>query len=354
MISIIKDIPLDWIDGYSLSRQETISYPLNINNLMNSSNGLGAGNTKEEAITQAICEVIERHHTTYLLENIESDPPLVVNLQSIRNPIITTLLNALSKSGITIHLLYISKVLNVPTFICCGVDDKPNKAIEKFCFGYGCHTSPDKAMIRALTEYIQSHEGLTSNTSIPSNFDLNTRQWHFRLNISIEQLAEKGAVINTSDIEDISSPNFKEEIERLTSIISEKGYELIIIDKTHPMLRIPTYRVYAPGFESIAKTSVLNDNTFSLPIALYLHAGMRDQAIQYIETYRDDLVEEAQPLLELMIKMKLSSIGSDESMLPSLLKKAQMDLFASININNFKGRDYISDVRRLSDIMNSK
>jgi hypothetical protein len=52
-----------WVDGYSLLRHDTVKVPINLVAYIHGSNGLAAGNTIEEAIIQATCEIFERHAT---------------------------------------------------------------------------------------------------------------------------------------------------------------------------------------------------------------------------------------------------------------------------------------------------
>ncbi|MBW2639284.1 MAG: YcaO-like family protein [Deltaproteobacteria bacterium] len=50
-----------WVDGFSITREETIKVPVNFVTYIHASNGMAAGNTMEEAMIQASCEIFERH-----------------------------------------------------------------------------------------------------------------------------------------------------------------------------------------------------------------------------------------------------------------------------------------------------
>jgi ribosomal protein S12 methylthiotransferase accessory factor len=50
-----------WVDGYSVMQDKTVKVPINFIAYINASNGMAAGNTIEEALIQASCEVFERY-----------------------------------------------------------------------------------------------------------------------------------------------------------------------------------------------------------------------------------------------------------------------------------------------------
>jgi hypothetical protein len=317
--------------------------------MTNTSNGICTGNTKEEAIVQGICENIERHHTTYLMTHLEDAPPIFVEPSSIQDEVTQSLIDHLEQIGITIHLLYMSKVFEVPSFICCGIDKAPNKEIVRVGYGYGCHTSPYKAMIRAITEYIQGREGMANDNRIPENLNFLTGQWQFRLNLPINRLIQTCKRINASEIKDISKNDFLEEIKLLTDIISKKGFEVAIIDKTHPKLKIPVYRVYTPGFNTISGWSTLNAIFYGLPIHLYMHAGMKKEAAKYLDTYRKEIARENEPFLEISTRLKLTMAGVSESMQALAIHFERKSFPQRINIDLYPARTYLEDLRRHLD-----
>jgi ribosomal protein S12 methylthiotransferase accessory factor len=59
----IKDCEMaqHWVDGYSLLREETVKVPIKFMAYIHGSNGIAAGNTIEEAMIQASCEILERY-----------------------------------------------------------------------------------------------------------------------------------------------------------------------------------------------------------------------------------------------------------------------------------------------------
>ena len=58
---IFEQIPLKWTRGYNLTRQEETLIPFDWFYTINEFNGASAGNCAEEALSQGICEIVERH-----------------------------------------------------------------------------------------------------------------------------------------------------------------------------------------------------------------------------------------------------------------------------------------------------
>jgi ribosomal protein S12 methylthiotransferase accessory factor len=50
-----------WVDGFSILRKERVKVPVNFIAYIHGSNGMAAGNTIEEAMIQASCEIFERY-----------------------------------------------------------------------------------------------------------------------------------------------------------------------------------------------------------------------------------------------------------------------------------------------------
>ena len=58
---IFENLPLKWTRGFNLTREEEVLVPFDWFFMINEFNGPCAGNCVEEAISQGICEIVERH-----------------------------------------------------------------------------------------------------------------------------------------------------------------------------------------------------------------------------------------------------------------------------------------------------
>ena len=68
-LDIFTTVPLKWVWAYNLTRNEPVLVPFNWFFAINEFNGPSAGNCREEAILQGICEVVERHVSSLVSRN---------------------------------------------------------------------------------------------------------------------------------------------------------------------------------------------------------------------------------------------------------------------------------------------
>ena len=73
---IFENLPLKWTWAYNLTRQEEILVPFDWFFTINEFNGPSAGNCVEEAISQGICEIIERHTSSLISQHKLSVPAI--------------------------------------------------------------------------------------------------------------------------------------------------------------------------------------------------------------------------------------------------------------------------------------
>ncbi len=68
-LDIFTTVPLKWVWAYNLTRNESVLVPFNWFFAINEFNGPSAGNCREEAILQGICEIVERHVSSLVSRN---------------------------------------------------------------------------------------------------------------------------------------------------------------------------------------------------------------------------------------------------------------------------------------------
>lgn len=309
---LVKDIPLDWIHAYSLTKNKLTYYPVNWNNNYVSSNGLAAGNIKEEAILQGICEVIERHNVSNLVENLSNISTELIDINSLDSNIIKNLAEAFKENNIDIYLINATYDLKIPTIMALCIDKKPALEIVRLGFGYGCHTDPQKAIIRALAEYYQLREGvLKEKERIHPDFKFQKGQWQFNLNIDTDKILNKSKVISYKELPDLSNNDIKDEILNLVELLAKKDFEVIIANKTHPKLNIPVYRIFVPGFLPGTAISSVHENDDLLMILAYYQGGQIDKANEYYKDNFESFIKN----MELILKLHVPDFQAEPSLI---------------------------------------
>ena len=115
-----------------------------------SSNGLAGGNDKAEALAHATLEVMERHVLSYV--NIGSSQKRLTNIAC---PDLNDTLAAIEKSGLNIEICFCQNEFNMPMFIAYLIDSDYLNSVS-IARGQGFHWNREVALIRAVTEAVQS------------------------------------------------------------------------------------------------------------------------------------------------------------------------------------------------------
>src|SRR5438876_2916980 len=120
-----------------------------------SSNGLASGNTLIEAISQGICEVIERHATTLWKRRKGLDQDRL-DLTSIDDPVSREIIGKFQSAGLLVAIWDITTDVKIAAFACVVMPR--NEAIWHCAAsaGHGCHPARQIAILRALTEAAQT------------------------------------------------------------------------------------------------------------------------------------------------------------------------------------------------------
>lgn len=302
------DVKLDWIKGYSLFKKELSYYPVGLNNMGQTSNGLASGNIKEEAILQALCELVERHNLNYFLSNFNELKLKLIDQQNIDNLIIQDLILKLKKQNIDIYLVDISYDLEVPSIMVCGVNkNKDDTDFGYISYGYGTQANPEFAIIRAITEYIQmnelneiydgNNEYLDNRKNISANFQ-------YTLNIDIlEKISKNSKLSGIETLNDLSNIDFKIELENIFTLFEDKDYDLVLIDKTIPKLGIPVYRVWSPQIYPFIKFESNLNNFYLFLMNVFFQSQDLELSKTFFNKYFDKIVfNEMDPQTDLLFQ----------------------------------------------------
>jgi ribosomal protein S12 methylthiotransferase accessory factor len=119
-----------------------------------STNGLASGNCYAEAVSHAVCEVIERDATSIW----HRAPPQVrdrrrLDLGTVTDPGCRAVLERLEEAGLDVAVWETTTDVGVPAFQCLVAERSAR--MPHVGHGAGCHPAPEIALARALTEAVQ-------------------------------------------------------------------------------------------------------------------------------------------------------------------------------------------------------
>jgi ribosomal protein S12 methylthiotransferase accessory factor len=237
---IFDQLPLQWTKGYDLTDKKEVNIPFNWFYMINEFNGPSAGNCTEEALTQGICELVERHACSRVSREKLKVPG--IRLDSFKDPLVRELLAKYDAQGIEVYASDLSLDTGIPTVAVLAWDPSTFPESSEIVWTAGTAPSPEKAMSRALTEVAQLAGDFNTGSNyvasgLPKFSDIKTAEY----------ITHPETMVDAAELPDLSADNMKVEVESLIRILAEKGFHLLSICTTHEGLDIPAYYTIMPG-----------------------------------------------------------------------------------------------------------
>ncbi|MCF6439362.1 YcaO-like family protein [Pseudoalteromonas luteoviolacea] len=257
---------IHWQAVWSLSCQKTMYVPT-VNCFANTpfedekfgkwnSNGCAAGNNLEEAILQALFELIERDATAIWWYNKLICP--VFELSNIDPVYLTKLNDSLSRTH-DYWVLNITSDIGIPVMAAIG----KHKDNDGYIFGFGCHLNPIMAAQRALTELCQLIP-IRDQNAAPFDFDAVQKGNYLYPHIDV-----KNRPVKLKDTGDL-----KQDIESIVGHLKSLGFDTLVLNYSREGLPIKTAKVFVPGLCHIWP-QLGNQRLYSTPVKL----GLRDEQL---------------------------------------------------------------------------
>ena len=263
---------IDWVWGQSLTRSEPVLVPANLVFFpyeadrsekfiaWTDSNGLGSGNTFEEAVLHAILEVVERD-AVVICEYNES--PLS-GLSLDGGPLeILKMVEQLAANGYRCTFKASMTDIEIPVF---AAFLRHTKEPDNCSVAVGCHLDPAIALSRALTEAVQL---------LPPAF--NHGEW-VRSGSPRRYEKRTGIPISFHDFMNPVPSDFRMAIETCVEALSRVGSEVIVVDLILPDIPFPTVRVLATGLQPLLHEGDMRFSRrfFEVPVILGHHCRSAD------------------------------------------------------------------------------
>jgi YcaO-like protein with predicted kinase domain len=257
---------IGWIEGYDLLGREPCWVPWEVvhtdytlptshsgAHFLSGTNGLAAGNHLAEAVSSAICELVERDavalwHALAARERSRRR----LDTGSIDDEACRGLLDLYEAADIAVRLWDVTSDIGIPAFICDipAIADDASGGMRRFR-GAGCHPDRGVALARAMTEAAQIR--LTYIAGIrddlpPSDYaESEQEKLGAALIDAMSQAADARSFHNVPsfDTDDVTA-DVRWQLQRLRAIGIER---VVAIDLTRPDMGIPVVRLVIPGLE---------------------------------------------------------------------------------------------------------
>jgi YcaO-like protein with predicted kinase domain len=273
------DIRIEWVEGYDLLAEQPTYVPLNAVVFPyepplgrpilydGGTNGLASGNTLEEAVCHALCEVIERDASAIadawidlapavsrILETLgmavsekesgrDSRFPLIELTSLPRRPL--ALVRKLHEAGLRVYLRDITSTAGIATLDCAIVESRLDGR-HLVHGGTGTHPDARVAATRALTEASQSRLG-----HIQGGREDLVRIVRDAPSFDPDKLFGSGLMRPFSSVASFEHANVDDDIRFMLQRLKADGFrQIVVVDLTRPDVGVPVVRVVAPGMEA--------------------------------------------------------------------------------------------------------
>ena len=251
-LTIYDQLPMRWTKGFNLTDKKPVLIPFDWFFAINEFSGPSAGNCREEAILQGICEVVERHVSSIISRDRRSCP--AIRPDSATDPTVVAMLDKYRHAGIQFYLSDFTQDMGIPTVAMLAYDPTTFPHLSEIVWTAGTTPDPEKALSRTLTEVAQ----LAGDFNRCTNYVASGLPKFTNLD-DVHYITNPAKTIDIADLPNLSNDNIRIEIENCVSALADRDKNVLIIDTTHPDLGIPACYTIIPGAhfrEQTAGTSV--------------------------------------------------------------------------------------------------
>jgi len=250
---LFTDRPL-WLPYEMVHLDFTLPLPSGHGCFAANSNGLASGNHILEAVSHAICELIERDATTlWHCGGEAAEARTRIDLDTVDDPPCRALLDRFAAAGVLAAAWETTSDIGVPAFLCRILEDvPPPRSTYRPASGMGCHPAREVALARALTEAAQSRltfisgarddmsRGEYAEYLRPETYAL----WRARMAGSGGRDFAAGPGRYATSLED--------DVAWLLARLRTVGMaQAAVVDLTRPEFGVPVARVVIPGLEGV-------------------------------------------------------------------------------------------------------
>lgn len=241
-LDFVRTVPLNWVPALNVMERRDQWVPIDWFYIINEYNGPAAGNTIEEAFIQGLCEVVERHVGTVISYEKLRMPR--IDPKSVCSEAGRELIGKYEAQNIVLYLRDFSLDTGIPSVGVLAYDPGTFPERSEIIFTVGTTTDPETSLCRALTEVAQLAGDFQNRTSYKPTFPKYA---------SLDEAAyitetNDVPVITLSDMPSICDNDLSVEIDRASQELKRrKGWDVFVVDITHPLLAVPAIYCIIPG-----------------------------------------------------------------------------------------------------------
>lgn len=291
------DEKFSFVPFYSAKSQNIQELPYEIVLRLCRSNGIASGNTLEEALCQALSEVLERHAQETIIKKRLTPPEIPVEYIKRLSPNLFEIIDEIENKGIYKLLVFDGSLgIGLPV-VCTVLIDKENQLYK---VKFGSHPIFTIALERCLTELYQGCNSISGDieNKMTHLCKDNQRKCNTFYNWSTMFRENRGSVPYSfffkspswifqkwEEYQDYSNKNgVKWLIDKCLSIAPD------IYIRNHSYLGFPTVRVYIPGVSPVYMFNPLGKTRQLSKYSTSVINDLRDYAESMPESYKMELI----------------------------------------------------------------
>jgi ribosomal protein S12 methylthiotransferase accessory factor len=208
------------------------------------SNGCAAGNTREEALLQGLCELVERDAVAMWWYNRLRRPAL--ELTDFDGAEWDRMRSHYARAERELWLLDVTNDLRVPTIV--AVSRYAGRAEEEILVGLGTHLDVEVAAMRALSEMNQMFAALEIMRQ-KSAVNPALTDWLSTATVENQPylLPAAGPSTRAAAFARVTSTDVADDVRTIQAAIESKGSSLLVCDQTRAEVGLPVVKAIAPG-----------------------------------------------------------------------------------------------------------
>jgi YcaO-like protein with predicted kinase domain len=257
------DATISWLEGFDLLRQEPCWVPAEIVHtdytqpldgyFLAGSNGLASGNHLIEAISSAVCELVERDAVAlWSASGIRARAKRTLDIGSVDDPDCRALLAKYDEAGIAVRLWNVTTEIGIAAFICDirAPSEGDPRRLRRF-HGAGCHPDRTIALSRALTEAAQTRltyiagmrdDVLPAEYEEPPTADI--------VDTLLDALRQESEPDSFREVPSFAADDLGQDLHwELECLRAADIGRVVAVNLTRPDFAIPVVRVVIPGLE---------------------------------------------------------------------------------------------------------
>jgi len=305
---MLEGLVMQWVWATNLSRGGEVLVPFSWFYAINEFNGPSAGNTYEEAVSQGICEIVERHVCS-LISRKEIKVPLI-DPDSVTDPVARELLDKFARHNIRVYLSDFSLDTGIPTVGALAIDPATFPESSEIVYTAGTTPDPNKSLIRALTEVAQ----LAGDFNTMANYVASGLPKPLNMD-EVRYITKPGSKKDIHDLPDLGDVNIKVEIEHCLTALKELDLEVLVVNTMHDELQIPTIYTIVPGAHFRERSMISNAGLFAAKLVNELLADPAEKACHLT---RLEKLLPGSYFIEFYLGQNLYNLGQPGAALPHL------------------------------------